>query len=456
MASTPDLRSANLDSLLKAELTQLCRDHGLPTYGLKSQLIARLLSYRETIPSLPAEIARQAQQPSPAVSRSRSQSPTARTNPLRTPSRAPTNHDTLELTVRRLVENSMQGMEERLRSSLRPLAPSAASAAADNISLPSPLAQPHTQPQTQPPPPPAVDPLPAAQLDATTSTSPAPHQPPLPEKVKQKILRGEYIDFDTLLPESLYPARHGLSPSPSFTLRLSSDPASADGDVVIAQQKPLTKRTIRDLPSWMEAWNVFIHVLVAHSPARALPLLAYQRIICDASLRFSPRCWLRYDQRFRATAAADKTLRWDCKHNDLWLECFTQPLPQSSPQQPASHQQATAGGKPRRPCTYCGGLYHYPENCPSNPFRRPRQPTSASSPSFSRSALAAPYAAASTSTNSSTTQPQLDSNPNNQPLPHYCRDFNRGNCRRRSCRFRHLCTKCNSGNHGEKDCPPSL
>ena len=53
MASTVELRSANLDSLLKSELIQLCRDHGLATYGLKSELIARLLTYRETLPSLP-------------------------------------------------------------------------------------------------------------------------------------------------------------------------------------------------------------------------------------------------------------------------------------------------------------------------------------------------------------------------------------------------------------------
>ena len=62
----------------------------------------------------------------------------------------------------------------------------------------------------------------------TLPKAPLPQQPPLPEKVKQKILRGEYIDFDTLLPESLYPARHGLSPSPSFTLRLLSDTTSTD------------------------------------------------------------------------------------------------------------------------------------------------------------------------------------------------------------------------------------
>ena len=163
----------------------------------------------------------------------------------------------------------------------------------------------------------------AAKLDVlpiAPQAAPSVQQSPLPDKVKQHMVKGEYIDFDMLLPESLYHARHGVSPSPSFILRLSDDPASVEGDVVIAQQKAAIKRAIRDLQSWMEAWNVYIHVLVQHFPARAQALLAYQRIICDASVRFAPRCWLRYDQRFRASAAADKTIRWDRKHNDLWLE----------------------------------------------------------------------------------------------------------------------------------------
>ena len=119
MASTPELRNANLDSLLKSELIQLCHDHGLLTYGLKSQLIAQLLTYSETIPSLPAEIARQAQQHSPAVSRSAHRllppAPTPcglRPEPL--PTRIPSSSQFA-------VENSLQGMEECLRSSLRPL-----------------------------------------------------------------------------------------------------------------------------------------------------------------------------------------------------------------------------------------------------------------------------------------------------------------------------------------------
>ena len=317
--------------------------------------------------------------------RSCSQSPADAAGRTRTSTGTPTranNTADLEQTIQLLVQNSMQGLEDQLRSSLRPLIQESTSA--ENISLPSP--NPH-------------------------------------------------------LPESLYPARHGASPSPSFTLRLSNDPA---GDVVIAQQKPTSKRTIRDLPSWMEAWNAYIQVLVQHFPARAHALLAYQRIICEASIRFTPRCWLRYDQRFRATAAADKTIRWDSKHNDLWLECFTQPVTQLGSHPPVS--TAPAEGKTRRPCTYCGSLYHYPESCPSNPFRTSRNALPSTRPAHTPTGMAKSHGNA---------QPQSSPliNSNTQPLPHPCRDFNKGMCQRRTCRFRHACTKCSSSLHGERDCP---
>ena len=168
----------------------------------------------------------------------------------------------------------------------------------------------------------------------------------------------------------------------------------------------------------MEAWNVYIQVLAAHYPHRTPALLAYQNIICSASTRFPPRCWLRYDQRFRASAAADKTLRWDHKLNDLWLECFTQPSP-SQQQQTSTTPSTSSKLTNRRPCTYCGNFYHYPDNCPVKPFR----PTHAT-----------PGHIASTPTERQTAQPSLtpSTNPtppqhsNTQPLPHHCRDFNNG------------------------------
>ena len=66
----------------------------------------------------------------------------------------------------------------------------------------------------------------------------------------------------------------------------------------------------------------------------------------------------------RACAAADRSIHWDHKHHDLWLECFTQNTSPSTPGLvPRSNDKP-----PRRPCTYCGGLYHFPTTAPSIPF----------------------------------------------------------------------------------------
>ena len=204
----------------------------------------------------------------------------------------------LEHTVQELVSQSLRGLEDRLLRSLRPLNP----ADVGNISLPSPGGPPsprastsrrndtdpedfrgHGQGSSRPPSP-SIPPSPC-------------RQPPIPPKVRQRIIKGEFVEFDTLLRDALFPARHGTSPAPSISFRVSRD-EPADGEVVISQRRPTTRRTISDLPTWMEAWNVYVAVLVAHFPARAPALLAYQRIICDASQYFEPRHWLLYDTRF--------------------------------------------------------------------------------------------------------------------------------------------------------------
>lgn len=325
----------------------------------------------------------------------------------------------------------MRRVEARLLNAVETRSHAPAHATADNISLPSP--------------PPGTTPTSSQRLTTVTSTPSLPastsasaqvQQPPIPDKVRQRILRDEYVDFDTLLPESLYPARYGVSSAPAFTLRLSNDTSAEDGDVVIVQPKPATKRSICDLTSWIEAWNLYAQVLVTAFLDRAPALLAYQTIICSASSGFPPRLWLHYDQRFRASAASDTTLHWDVRNNELWLECFTQAS--------AAHGQAPSSRSARRPCTYCGSLYHYPDNCASHPFRRRNSPPrSKTSLPASQTSLPATTAAF--------TPPQS----NNQPLPHPCRDFNNGSCRRHTCRFRHICAKCNEQGHRERERPAS-
>ena len=110
--------------------------------------------------------------------------------------------------------------------------------------------------------------------------------------------------------------------------------------------------------------------------------------------------------RFRTKAANDPSLRWDIQHLDLWLKCF----PGMSPL--ANHW----------PCNHCGGTTHYPINCLfcSSPSRAPRGPQPAT--------------------------------PNHQQQANQvCRDFNRSNYYRDSCKFPHRCEIC-AGTHPTKSC----
>ena len=405
-----------LSQLTVIQLRSLASQHGLTSTGRKSALVDRLYPLRNDSSS------GRERSPNPHSSRSPGHTPARPRSPIADDGAA------LQLTVERLVERSLQGLEDRLR---RTLQPATTASAADNISLPSPA---HGT---------------AAASDATAgaptfgggSTSAAParaattvQQPPIPDKIKQRIVRGEYIDFDSLLPEAMYPARYGAKHTPEFTLRLLQEASIEEGEVVIAQQKPASRRTIRDLVTWMEAWNLYAQVLVAAFPTLAPALLAYQSIICSASSRFPARMWLRYDQRFRASAAADSTIRWDLKHNELWLECFTQAASAATSSSTAPAQSAAS--KTRRPCTYCGSFYHYPDNCPSHPFRASRKRASSPRPSRPASQPLLPTTPASSAPADPSSSPAVPP----QPLPHPCRDFNSSLCRRHICRFCHVCS----------------
>ncbi len=176
----------------------------------------------------------------------------------------------LERTVQSLVDKSLDGLESRLQASLRSL-----------------LQQPGASPA------PPADPDAAVIVSASPPLACPPTAPPaVPAKVRQRILRGEYIDFDMLLPECLFPARFHTTSAHAFTLRLTPDPANGGDGVVVAQQRPTSKRSVADLSSWLEAWNVYVATLVNHFPRRAASLLAYQRIICQASIHSSPQAWL--------------------------------------------------------------------------------------------------------------------------------------------------------------------
>ena len=81
-------------------------------------------------------------------------------------------------------------------------------------------------------------------------------------------------------------------------------------------------KSITSFDTWMQAWNIYLVVLLAHNPSRAVELFGYQRLTYSANTLLPVHSWLQYDSTFRTLAAANPLLRWDQRHPDFWLECL--------------------------------------------------------------------------------------------------------------------------------------
>ena len=127
--------------------------------------------------------------------------------------------------------------------------------------------------------------------------------PPVPTSIQQRIVRGEFIDFNTLLPEVMF-----------STANITSSPNATRS----------TSQTLRinSFSTWLDVWNIYIATVVAHNPSRAAELLGYQRLIHSASKHFSTSAWLNYDMQFRTLAASNPQLQWNLHHSELWLDRF--------------------------------------------------------------------------------------------------------------------------------------
>ena len=134
--------------------------------------------------------------------------------------------------------------------------------------------------------------IPPSQLQNSTS-------PPMPVPLRQQILQGEYVDFAMLL----------------YRVKFSEV-----SEVLVLSYRPPAIKRITSFDTWMQAWNLYLAVILAHNPSRAVERFGYQRLICYAHTLLPLESWLQYDYKFRTLAAADPLLRWDQRHSDLWLE----------------------------------------------------------------------------------------------------------------------------------------
>ena len=93
---------------------------------------------------------------------------------------------------------------------------------------------------------------------------------PLEQKLQNKILRGEYIDFSLLLPDSL-----AWPQAPDIQLRVDDSSPGSSPVTMVRKRKPV----IDSFHRWLDAFTAYALVIVGSHPRRSLELFKYQQII---------------------------------------------------------------------------------------------------------------------------------------------------------------------------------
>ena len=294
---------------------------------------------------------------------------------------------------------------------------------------PQPTVQPATQPTAQPRPAPTAVLEPPTATAATTAAavphntlhqgnieslfhSPLSSLPPLSPKLIKAMKAKEYIDLNTLLPNSLY----DTTANQSYSLQVQ--PGATGDETVSLTQTRRTAQKITNFISWLEAWNVFIRGMVHFHPHLAPDLLAYQESFSALSRNYQFQSCYKYDIAFRMNVARNHYLPW----SRLDEYAFNRFLRCAPPSQPLA-------------CFRCHMSGHFAADCPSLK---------------SRDNVSHPGQSMSTQAYSFNGQPPFRAKQPFYQAP--CRHFNANNCRDQNCRWPHICNRCR-GPHPATNCP---
>ena len=263
----------------------------------------------------------------------------------------------------------------------------------------------------------------SAPLSGGNPPDPPAHLPPRPstightipaitQKLQDKILAGEFIDFS-----ELPPAKGKASP-----LSLPT----AEGNIILVNAADLAqqKKLIPDLGTWIQCFTIYTGVICAHHPTRLPDLLSYQYQITRVSQRYRWPSWVIFDQNFRQMVADRGSTTLAHLDPTLFTQCFSGQAKENNTW-----------------CLYCHSLEHSSSTCSLRPppGKRPKPSTADTAPS--------PV-------------------PQSSADPQICRNFNRV----KGCRFgdrcyrihrcagcgkRHPVTKCPSTEGSSKASPPT-
>ena len=155
-------------------------------------------------------------------------------------------------------------------------------------------------------PPPAV--AGGSSLMSPTMVTPAPSLPPIPKKLADSMIAGNFVDFAELPPAK---GRSKMRPT-------------VEGQVVLVQAAELfqARRLIADFTTWSQCFAIFAAVITMEFPDRTPSLMAYMASIAKASARYRWPSWVIYDLNFRQHAAGTGMVDWSKVDPGLYSECF--------------------------------------------------------------------------------------------------------------------------------------
>ncbi len=287
---------------------------------------------------------------------------------------------------------------------LSPASPSSADQHADPLTSVANI-QPPSHVAVVPPPPQQSVSQPSHGSQGNNSYSP--DLPPLSANILKLIQNKEYVNFNNLLPSSLYDYNASQT-----SLNLQINPDDMSNNTVALTATGNKKVKINSVASWMQAWNLYIRAMIFYHPILAPELLTYQDYICGLQRSYLLTSWLRYDAAFRLSISKrkdDPTTSWSEINDSAFNQFIRCPPPQI--ETPKKQQ-----------CFRCSGEGYYANNCPNLPFR-------------------------------SSSSPQQWASQPEQPFRYLlpCRHFNKNQCRNTPCPWPHRCNRCR-GNHPGSAC----
>ena len=238
--------------------------------------------------------------------------------------------------------------------------------------------------------------------------------PPIPDRLRGRIRRGEFVDLSVLLQTNLTMACRQRGAGSHNT----RDPKHQE-----------RRATISDFTSWVEAWSTYSTVLTSYYPHLAPRLFQYQHFLALKSRAFQQSAWLRYDTEFRLKLAANSSWLFHVVDTELWASCFAADGLACTPPQAQTPQT----------CFACGSATHFYAQCPHR-----RQPGNFRPPPPTRADNPKPPTPSGKEQPPSLTRDQRE----------LCMIFNdKGRCfRGPRCPYAHTCAQC-GGQHSKRACP---